>query len=182
MSSITVQEIKDMMDNYFKSDPFLKLIENAVTNAVDKKFKEMEVRLEELEEENERLKGALNDLEQYGRRNNLRIYGLNKNRNKNIEEKDLEKEVVNEINLKMKCNIVGSQIEACHYMDKGKSSVIIKFTSRKTRDLVFSNKKLLKGSQLSVAEDLSKRNYILLKNCQKFSTRKIFGPITVISN
>lgn len=172
MSSISMEDIKRMMEEFFKGETFLQIIENAVANAVDKKVREMEEKVQNLADENEILKETINDLEQYGRRNNLRIYGLNKNKVNKIEEIDLEKEVVKEINLKMRSTIVSNQIEACHYLDKNKSSVIVRFGSRKTRDFVFSNKKLLKGTQISIAEDLTKKNYNLLKECQKVFDQK----------
>ncbi|XP_008487928.1 uncharacterized protein LOC103524675 isoform X1 [Diaphorina citri] len=169
-------EFKNTMDEYFKSESFKKIIEDAVQNAVEKKFKEMEEKVKHLEEENEKLTNQIDDLEQYGRRNNIKIYGIQK-----VDPKNLEKEVVKEINEKAGASIVSSQIEACHYLDKNKTSVIVRFVSRKTRDDVYYLKKNLKGTRISITEDLTKKKYQLLKECQKhFEKRSLWTKYGVV--
>ncbi|KAI5699849.1 hypothetical protein M8J76_012580 [Diaphorina citri] len=172
MSSETAKEVKKALAEFFVSDTFTKIVEEAVTNAMNQKMEELLMKVKELEDKNEHLENRIDDLEQYGRRNNIRIFGINKDRSKKIEDKDLEHEVISEINQKTGCGITTHQIEACHYLDKNKTNVIVRFVSRKTRDEVFYKKKGFKGTKISITEDLTKKNYTLLKECQQNYDKK----------
>lgn len=165
-------EVKKAMSEFFQSETFHNIIGDAVSKAVDGKVNKMELEIKELEENNEKLENKLNDLEQYGRRNNIRIYGINKGRSKKIETNELEKEVVRQLNEKTGCALVNHQIEACHYLDKSQNQVIVRFVSRKTRDEVFYRKKGFRGTKVSVTEDLTSKNYHLLKECQNHFDKK----------
>lgn len=165
-------EVKKAMSEFFQSETFHNIIGDAVSKAVDGKVNKMELEIKELKENNEKLENKLNDLEQYGRRNNIRIYGINKGRSKKIETNELEKEVVRQLNEKTGCALVNHQIEACHYLDKSQNQVIVRFVSRKTRDEVFYRKKGFRGTKVSVTEDLTSKNYHLLKECQNHFDKK----------
>lgn len=165
-------EVKKAMSEFFQSETFHNIIGDAVSKAVDGKVNKMELEIKELKENNEKLENKLNDLEQYGRRNNIRIYGINKGRSKKIEKNELEKEVVRQLNEKTGCALVNHQIEACHYLDKSQNQVIVRFVSRKTRDEVFYRKKGFRGTKVSVTEDLTSKNYHLLKECQNHFDKK----------
>lgn len=165
-------EVKKAMSEFFQSETFHNIIGDAVSKAVDGKVNKMELEIKELKENNEKLENKLNDLEQYGRRNNIRIYGINKGRSMKIETNELEKEVVRQLNEKTGCALVNHQIEACHYLDKSQNQVIVRFVSRKTRDEVFYRKKGFRGTKVSVTEDLTSKNYHLLKECQNHFDKK----------
>nr|KAG5708070.1 hypothetical protein BaRGS_002806 [Batillaria attramentaria] len=121
------------------------------------------------------------DLDQYIRRNNLRIYGLPETGEEDEGEIDdddnnnngaCEKKVLDLIQNKLQLKDVGhSDIEAAHRLGKkrtgssapiGPRGVIVRFVSRKTRDAVLHNRRRLKGSRQVVVEDLSQYNYYLL--------------------
>lgn len=179
---------KSEIEFFFKSEEFRKIVENAVSAAVEKRMTEMEEQLRKteeknkvLEEENRMMKRQINDIEQYGRRMNLRVYGMNEAGKKPIDERHLEGEVVKVLNEKMGMTITIKDVQACHYTDKKKVGVIIRFVSRKHRDQIFFLKKKLRGSRISITEDMTRDNYRLLKQCQnEFDKKNIWTVNGVI--
>lgn len=162
------------------------------SKGVDERIEKVESRVHDVEqkidmvlEENKQLKTdneqlrqqvfnaekGLNDLEQYGRRINLKVFNL----------KEEENETANSITLKV-CNkitnIVGvkttpEQIEACHRLPvsntprrDGKQKIkpiIIRFKDRRQRDNIFQNKSKCKNQGFSIGEDLTREN---ARRCQ----------------
>ena len=126
-----------------------------------------------LKEENDKLiqrvfqtERGLNDLEQYGRRSNLKIFNLPEEANETAQ-KTTEKvcEIIT--------NTVGVEttiehIEACHRLPvsseprrDGKPKIkpiIVRFKERRHRDEIFQNKAKCKGKGYSLGEDLTREN------------------------
>ena len=115
----------------------------------------------------------LNDLEQYGRRFNLRIFGVP------LKEGDDYKETVVSLcqsSLGMD-DLNKNDIENAHPLPPNKpssssphsrdppmkSTMIVRFKSRATRDDILRKRKQLKNSGISIAEDLTSCNARLLK-------------------
>jgi hypothetical protein len=109
-----------------------------------------------------------NDNEQYSRRNNLRLRGLK-------GSDDCRRAVVEFLNHKLKYNISEADIEAAHPLLSKKSTleensgnagtdqtarptVIVRFINRKHRDDIIRIRKMLKGTEFSIAEDLTSLN------------------------
>jgi hypothetical protein len=102
-------------------------------------------------EENSKLEEKLDYLENQSRRSNLLFYGIPEADNENWD--DCEKKVMGVIkgHLKIAHTVV---IERAHRVG---SAIIARFLSLKDRDLVLSKAKHLKGSDIYIKEDVSKR-------------------------
>lgn len=153
---------------------FIRIIVEHVTSAVqevfNKKIKGLQDEINSLKVTNSELKESSNscakkadDLEQYTRRNNIRIFGLPESDSENIDDV-----VINLFNEKLNVNITPSEIDRCHRLgkktnNKSNRPVIVKFTSYRSRHLVFATKKSLKGSGITIREDLTKSRLALLK-------------------
>jgi hypothetical protein len=108
-----------------------------------------------------------NDLDQYVRRNNCRVYGMPETGEGGGEDENCEEKVVKLFKDKMSLNIAEKDIEACHRLGKRKPGVntprgiIVRFVSRKDRDAVlYSRRKLAKSGKV-IVEDLTPDNYAL---------------------
>ncbi|KAK3909854.1 Protein unc-13-like protein C [Frankliniella fusca] len=113
-------------------------------------------------------RARLDELEQYGRRNtllkelcNLRIFGVHESAGEKVED------LVLDLASKMDSNISQSCIDRAHRVGKkiaGKPRpIIVKFTAYANRREMFSKKKSLKGTPVSIVEDLTKPRASLLK-------------------
>ncbi|XP_026289139.2 protein unc-13 homolog C-like [Frankliniella occidentalis] len=108
----------------------------------------------------EELEGRLEEHEQYSRRNNLRIFGVTESPKENTD--DLVVKVAKKINV----DIDVSQIDRSHRIGKPGSNprpIIVKFIGYGPRQAMFRAKKALKGSGITIREDLTKQRLDLLK-------------------
>lgn len=155
---------------------------NEKMEEIESRMFDVEVRLDKTEEENKILKGEntelrekLNDMEQYQRRWNLRVF--------NLEEKKAETaaETTDKV-CRMFTEMVGvsttpEDLEACHRVGAMTSgggggrnrAVIVRFKTRKLREEILSNRKKLKGKKLSIGEDLTYENAKLCTSAFKHS-------------
>lgn len=89
------------------------------------------------------------ELEQYIRRNNLRMFGMEE-----VKQENCENRVLTEIiQAKLGIRLPEYAIERAHRVGRygsKKRPIIIKFANYKFRDVVFKNKKLLKGSGIVI--------------------------------
>lgn len=142
---------------------------------------------------NEGLTYQVNDLEQYGRRNSVRMYNVPV---PDIlhSESDLTRHVVDFINSEVmrpdgdpdssqpfmnNDPISPADVDRCHFVGRGKNQLIIKFAKYHTKRRVFMNKKKLKNNpgKVFMSEDLTKINHDLVKMLmdEKFGKKTIFG-------
>ena len=159
---------------------------DALTKKVDDSLEKFEGRLYEVEkkmdaviEENKTLRAAntelydkldkqfkdLNDLQQYSRRRNLRVFNLEESVNETAN--DTEKKVCEKFTNILKVKTTPDIIDACHRVPwsgapptfkNGKPrprDIIIQFKSRKDRDFLFSVKSRCKDQGFSLGEDLT---------------------------
>ncbi|KAK4874019.1 hypothetical protein RN001_013379 [Aquatica leii] len=150
---------------------FLKIIADKVSELVmirieDKmnqlltKCDNMEKTIKNYETDNEILRNKLDDLEQYTRRNSLRIWGIKEERNENVEN-----QVLNVCNNQLGLTLSNNDIDRCHRigMQGNKTRpIIVKFIGYRQRAMVFSAKKKLKGTGVQIREDLTKNRATLL--------------------
>ena len=104
----------------------------------------------------------LNDLEQYSRKNNVRVFGIpDKDRGEKAHQS--EQLVLNLFKEKLGINWLNhDNIEIAHrtgqYSEKSNRAIIVKFTSRKAKNEIIMKRSQLKGSKVSIAEDLTVEN------------------------
>ena len=139
-----------------------------------------EVLSSKLVKQNARLSNTekeLNDLEQYGRRWSVRIFGVEEPDAKETVEDCTEKAVGVFRDMIGLQDITSDDIEMCHRtgsLEKAKANkktrpIIVRFFSRQKRGLVLKNRKVLKGKRISVGEDLTIQNVKLLKRAEENS-------------
>jgi len=113
---------------------------------------------EDLNRQNDQHKKRADELEQYTRRNSLRIFGVTER-----EQEDTDQLVVDLAAEKLGINISRADIDRSHRVgrtadpaDKKKPrAILVKFATYQVRRQVFNNKKKLKGSNVTVREDLT---------------------------
>lgn len=114
-----------------------------------------------------------NDLDQYIRRNNLRIYGISeageKVGNDEWESSEAcERKVLQMFRSQLNLDIQEEGIEAAHRLGRRRTDsntprgIIVRFISRKVRDNVLYNRRKLKKTRTVIVEDLTPSNYQLL--------------------
>ena len=133
-------------------------------------------KIDSLREENSELKSklvlcdnAVDDLEQYGRRNCLLFHGI-----KEATGEDCDEEVINLCRERLHIEITPTMIERSHRIGPKKRSmnsktrpIIAKFVSYRDRQVVFNSKKLLKESGFVITESLTKKRMSLLNEKRK---------------
>ena len=104
---------------------------------------------------------TIRELEQYIRRDNVKVYGLSEKRigNKGETEEETAKAVVDMVKAELNYELKPSDISIAHRLGAktpGKErSVIVKFVSRTVRNEVVKRRKALKGKPVVISDDLS---------------------------
>lgn len=116
-----------------------------------------------------------NDLEQYTRRNNIRIYGID-DHNKDETAQETTLKVINFCRNTLGLTLERSDINTAHCMgrfqENGDRVIICRFVSRIDRDEVIKRQKQLKGTKCVVREDLTIKNAKLLKTVSEMENVK----------
>ena len=176
-----------MKEDFLKSvNHRLEILENRLferekeNDKLKDKIKNLEKKITDQEDENQQLKRdietsetvakeKLNDLEQYGRRNSIRIVGINEDDDETAE--DTMQKVVDFVNEKIKnVSITKYDIDIAHRIGdkkKGKRQIIAKFVRRTTRLAIIRNRKVLKETGFSIYEDLTSANRLALASIRK---------------
>jgi hypothetical protein len=164
-----MKSVETRLDDFVSRDFDTTNAAGVSSTAVDTLSKEIEA----VRRDSRQAMLAANDNEQYGRRNNVRIRGLDMN-----EEEDCRESVLKFFHDKLHLqNLSVDDIDVAHPLPVKKSShragqsqqsqptlphieptVIVKFMNRKPRDLVIRNRKLLKGTKTTISEDLTSLN------------------------
>ena len=188
-------EMKTDLCNFFQNEiKELRATVNSIdTNQqyVSDSYEEIKLKLEEILAENQQIKtenaelrktvkelekkvieneAAINDLEQYGRREMIEIDGFPAKDSEDVEELVIKVAAACDVNIKPE------DIEAAHHVKsrtKKNLPIIVKFKSRKTKELIMTNKKKLAnkkttdfgytGNDFYINESLTQRNKNLLR-------------------
>ena len=175
------------------------LIANAISEAlkplndsVTKLHNEVSSLIEQVEELNEELckkdseitrleslvRDGLDEREQYSRRNNLRLFGVKETQNEDTDQ------LVLQVAEKLKVPLLKHHIDRSHRVGKAGDNprpIIVKFVSYAQRRDMFLSKKLLKGSQVTIREDLTRARLDLLKGAvSKYSTKAVWSSDGVV--
>ena len=180
-------EIGKKLEQVIKSQEFISCQYDDLRRLTDNLMKTNQ----ELQAENERLKetcrltkksaneavAAVNELEQYGRREMIEIAGIPR-----LEDENVEQTVI-KLCSHLNSTIEDTDIEAAHRISSRESaSIIVKFKSRKMRNHVYKMRNMLKSmtthsigiaeerasSRIFINESLSKRNKELFAKTQEF--------------
>lgn len=180
-----IQDVQSIIENTFKTlvldKTFLLQMAKTVQETLQENFVEinnklvnleqqvsmMEIQNSQLVEENKTLSVELDRLQQYTRRNNVRIFGLKS------DHQTVESSVIKILNDTLKLDVNVGAIDRCHHVGGlTKRHVIVKFVSYRDRDRVLRNRRMLKGSGISITEDLTKARVNLFKRAQELFKRE----------
>lgn len=113
------------------------------------------------------LQDKYNDLEQYSRRNSLRIFGLCEREEETPSR--CEENVINLIKEKLNVSVESNDIDVIHrtgrrYTNQTKPrGIIVKFVQRSKKDTILHKRRQLKGTGITITEDLTTANLNTLK-------------------
>ena len=217
-------DIADLINKVKASDAFVKAVDTAVKAAVqqevssllvtiecqqsrilvletsnDKKTKDISRLTTQLEQQSssiQSLKNNYNDLEQYSRRNCIRLFGIPEKKGEDAMETICE--IAKE---KLGVTLPKSAIDRAHRVgqphnertnskngeEKGNGDrapgvmrprpIIVKLVSYQTRKSIISQRRKLKGTGISIHEDLTKQNQKLLADTRKH--KKVLSAWTI---
>lgn len=176
------------LEKFFSDVSKTKTLVKYIAETVRKDFEEIirnhEKRINTLETENHILKKQLDNLEQYNRRQTLRIFGITENENENVPEivEDMLKN-------KMQLNISPNNIEECYRIrnkkvlnkrnggqpNKKSGAIVVKFSTYEDRTMVYKNKSRLKSFKITIYEDLTKTKLLLVnKAIDKYGRQNVW--------
>lgn len=189
-SEIDVQKlVLESLHNASVLQVITNIIKDTVTSAVAELHKALEsntaavrdlkIALEERDRTISTMQNKIDDLEQYQRRQCLRIFG--------VEEKTNEDTDYVAIDVAQK---IGVQLNVCDIdrshrigrRDTGRPRpIIVKFISYRKRSEVFRSKKNLKGTGITIREDLTRNRHNLLRDAiTKFGVTNVWTQDGVI--
>jgi outer membrane murein-binding lipoprotein Lpp len=122
--------------------------------------------------ENKKLQVKNEQLEQYSRRNSVRIFGIAEKTDNLDEGEDTIDKVIQLIDGHLGlANIRREHIDVAHrvgpIVENNPRPIIVKFISRQHRTEVLGNRKKLKGKKMIIVEDLTQNNQLLWKDTSK---------------
>lgn len=123
-----------------------------------------------LTEQQIHIKMELDSLEQYSRRNNIRIFGIPE-----VEKENTYDVVVKLFGEKLGINMGEEAIDRTHRAGltrNGKRPVIVKFISYQFKTLALQKRPLLKGTGIYIAEDLTQHRLQLFKAAQNLCGKR----------
>lgn len=124
------------------------------------KISQLETKLNEKDAQITVLTSNIQDLEQYSRRNSVRIFGVPEEEGENTNK--LVSDLCNNIGVQ----VVDSDIDRSHRVGKRVGNkpraIIVKFNKYCTKSSVCKSRKKLKGTRIFIKEDLTKFNLHLL--------------------
>ena len=152
--------------NQYESEHFI--LEKQVDD-LEKKLKETEECVQNLngknvilEKELNENKTNINDLEQYGRRWNLRIFGIEEKG----KDENCKQHIIDLCKNKLNIDITDNDIDAAHRVGASHNNrprgIIVRFYRRTIRNDIIRARRALKGSAVSIREDLTRLNQALL--------------------
>lgn len=181
-SVIDPSELQEIIKNILQTPAVIDTLAGVISGIVIKNYEQRlvaaETRILQLEKElatkEETIKTldqSVHHLEQYFRRNCIRIFGVPESKDENTDSLAL-----NLFKEHFKINLQHDAIDRFHRIGiqmTGKCRpLIIKFTRYNDRDGVFRRKRFLKGTNFSVREDLTQRNLNLYNSAIKLFDRR----------
>lgn len=176
------EEIKQCLSECFADKTCISTLASTVANLISERLEKLEKKVTELNNKLNDSQSTLSELqqkfdnlEQYSKVKQIRLYGIEESKREKLTEKVQQ-------TLGTRLEIDNLDIDSCYRIgktntDKKKARpVIINFASLKSRNDAFYNKKKLKGSNMVLVEELTKNKYILLQHVkQKFGNKNAWS-------
>lgn len=181
-----LQEIKTILKTSIKEiindAEFKSLLLDSFNDIIEQKLQEQQ---KQYEKQIKVLEGKIDTMEQFSRRQNIRVYGIPENADIAVEE-----QVQNTIE---KLNIKRKKIVECYRIGKinGNSRnkprpIFVQFDNYEDKQEIISNRKKLKGTKINIKEDLTKtRLQIMMKASERYGFKNVWsqnGKIFYLEN
>lgn len=161
--------IKQTITELLTDDKFTAMIAEKVSQKLNiedmqNKLKDMEKTVKTLQEVNKNITNKMESLQQHMKRKSLRIYGVSEEPNENLHEKTIK--IVNE---KVKVKINAEDIENCFRTGRnhnGKRPILLTVNKYVTKQNIIMNRKLLRGTNIMISEDMTFENHKLLREAE----------------
>lgn len=169
--------IHETIKEVLSDSSFIAAITHKVTEAldiekvIDKQCKQHKNEIEELKIQNRVLLKKVDSMEQFTRRNNIRIYG--------IPEENEPEDIIKTIKRATNLDFREETIEAIHRIGKvtpaGNKAIFVRFKEHKFKEEILMNRKILKNTKIIISEDLSKdRHRTLREAVEKLGRRNVW--------
>lgn len=187
-NEITVSDIQKMVTESLQQGNVLQAITNLIKETVASAVSQLQKALEEntnvmrdlrvAVEERDRtitaMQTKIDDLEQYQRRQCLRIFGVEEKQNEDTDQ------IVMQVAQKIGVELNIHDIDRSHRVGRSDTGrprpIIVKFVSYRKRSEVFRSKRNLKGCGWTVREDLTKNRHKLLRDAiEKFGVSNVWS-------
>lgn len=180
--------VAEQITSTILSEQFQNRLIDSLIEKLDRKFNEkiekiendvtlLRKEVESLKSANHSLKMKLDAQEQYTRNNNIRIFGLQHEKNE-----DVLKIVTDLFQNKMNINIDNLDIKNVHRVEAKNPSadkppaVLVQFSNVNKRTAILKQRKMLKNTPVVIREDLTQCRLELLKKAVgKFSEKKVWS-------
>ena len=125
---------------------------------------------DEIESANVEMESKLNGLEQYSRKNNIRISGIPETGTESAEA--TTEKIIRKLNDSIpELNLQKDHVDVAHRVGGKKKDrhrqIIVKLNSRMKRDEILKNRRNFKGTNTFISEDLAKTNQLVLTCIRK---------------
>ena len=147
------------------------VITTAMAETIEAALTPLKAEIIKLENQLLEVQEKSNDNEQYSRRYNVRIYGVEPVADGNDEGEDCVKTVIDFCSDQLQVEVDQAEIDRAHRVgppkESGPRALIVKFKDYATKFKVMKNKKKLKGKKIYINEDLTWRNQQFLKRVRQ---------------
>lgn len=174
VKAVTEANKKTIEEANTKQSEDIKVYINKEVSELKQKFdEELNRKALEWDIKYKRLQDKYEKLEKELRKNNIIVFGLD------APARNLDKFITDSLNQLLNINLTSSDINNVYTLGKqtGKKPVIVKFVSYLRKQEVLRNAKKLKGSNISIAEELTleerKENKILAQHLKKARSKKL---------
>ena len=110
----------------------------------------------------------LDDMDQYSFRTTIILHGCRANEFADNDYGQMETAIAKKLSNALSCRVKPSDIDNLYGLSekKGKRPILISFIRKSKKDEIFSKKKMLKSTGLSITESLTKRRLHLLEKAK----------------
>ena len=153
------------------NDDFRQVICDSVSLAMEDQIKQLKNSVKELQQQNQNLENQIEEQAQYSRRNCLIVHGLQVSQNENTDQL-----VMDTFQRYLGITVKAGDSDRSHWLNSPKKPIIVKFISHNLKQLIYNNKKKLKGTQILITEALiKKRKECLVKLATSKKDRKVLS-------
>lgn len=193
-------DVETIIMSAFSKPEFLQIICTSIAakicEQVEKEISKVSIQLKQIQEEFQTFKEKvstsecilnkkIDNIEQFSRRKNLRVFGLAESQTENVLTTTTEF-----FREKLGVVVVPSEIDRCHrvgkHIENKTRGIFISFASCNKKTEIFRNKKKLKGERQTIKEDLTKNKLKLYQDAvNKYGLQKCWtknGQIYINSN